>query len=88
MVRRVSLPGIVVPSERQQARTRPESAGLPLRDSTRAYPKLGIIDGGLGEALSDWVTGKWDLIAAEDANPSHGTFIGGLAVAGATSPRA
>lgn len=61
---------------------RPESAELPVRDATRSYPKLGIIDGGVGEALSDWVTGKWDLMADGDGDPRHGTFIGGLAVAG------
>lgn len=86
LVRRVSLPGIVVQSETPVFRSRPQPdrAAIPQRDSARAYPKLGIIDGGLGEALSDWVTAKWDLIADEDANPEHGTFIGGLAVAGAS----
>ncbi|ONX79037.1 peptidase S8 [Burkholderia cenocepacia] len=82
LVRRISLPGIVVQSERGSPRMRPESAELPVRDATRSYPKLGIIDGGVGEALSDWVTGKWDLMADGDGDPRHGTFIGGLAVAG------
>lgn len=84
LVRHVSLPGIVVQSETTRQRSKPDRATIPQRDSTRTYPKLGIIDGGLGEALSDWVTAKWDLIADGDANQEHGTFIGGLAVAGAS----
>lgn len=84
LVRRVSLPGVVVQSEQRSTRARPEAAQLPIRDATRSYPKLGIIDGGVGEALSDWVTGRWDLMADGDGNAQHGTFIGGLAVGGSS----
>jgi len=84
LVRRVSLPGVVVQSERPVNRVRPEVAQLPVRDTARSYPKLGVIDGGIGGALADWVTGKWDLMADGDGNPDHGTFIAGLAVAGAS----
>lgn len=85
LVRRIELPGIVVRAEAASAsgmRTRPTDATLPVRESRRTHPRLGIIDGGIGEALSDWVIDRWDVLADEDADFAHGTFIGGLAVGG------
>jgi hypothetical protein len=86
LVRRIELPGIVIRAEAVSAsgmRTRPTDATLPVRDSRRTHPRLGIIDGGISEALSDWVIDRWDILADEDADLAHGTFIGGLAVGGA-----
>lgn len=82
LVRRISLPGIVIRSAASGGRERPTDAKLAARDSARAYPKVGIIDGGVGEALSDWVIERWDILADEDSDAAHGTFIGGLCVAG------
>lgn len=86
LVRRIGLPGIVVRSMPQvgEARARPADATMPLRDTRRSHPRLGIIDGGISDALSDWVIDRWDILADEDMNYDHGTFIGGLAVAGAS----
>jgi hypothetical protein len=44
---------------------------------------MGIIDGGISAALSDWVIDRWDILADEDLDLAHGTFIGGLAAVGA-----
>jgi len=33
---------------------------IPVRDSRRTHPRIGIIDGGISEALSDWVIERWD----------------------------
>jgi hypothetical protein len=84
LVRRIELPGVVVRSARRTtpARARPAKAVLPVRNTRRTYPRLGIIDGGLSPALADWVIDRWDILADEDMDLSHGTFIGGLAVAG------
>ena len=83
LVRRIELPGIVVRAARLcMPRTRPVDATIPTRDSRRTYPRLGIIDGGVGEALSDWVIDRWDILAGEDTDLAHGTFIGGLAAIG------
>lgn len=85
LVRRIDLPGIVVRSTPQSApaiRARPTEATIQVRDSSRAHPRLGIIDGGISEALSDWVIDRWDILAEEDADLTHGTFIGGLATLG------
>lgn len=86
LVRRIGLPGIVVRSTPQAggARARPTDATIPLRDTRRSHPRLGIIDGGISDTLSDWVIDRWDILADEDMDHSHGTFIGGLAVAGAS----
>lgn len=80
LVRRIELPGIVVRavSPSHAPRTRPTNVAIPTRDSRRTYPRLGIIDGGISEALSDWVIDRWDILADADTDLSHGTFIGGL----------
>ncbi|MDO8272673.1 MAG: S8 family peptidase [Gammaproteobacteria bacterium] len=85
LVRRIGLPGIIVHSTPTPVipGTRPDRADLPVRDSNRTHPRLGIIDGGLSPALADWVIDRWEVLADEDMDLSHGTFIGGLAVAGA-----
>jgi hypothetical protein len=83
LVRRVSLPGVIMRSTTSVERVRPGQAAVPIRDSSRTHPKVGIIDGGVGEALSDWVIERWDILADEDADFAHGSFIGGLCVLGA-----
>jgi hypothetical protein len=85
LVRRIELPGIVVratPAAPPMLRARPIDVVVPVRDSRRTHPLLGIIDGGISPALSDWVIGRWDILADEDTDFAHGTFIGGLATLG------
>jgi hypothetical protein len=84
LVRRISLPGIVVRSAAQRGRSRPTNRVMPVRNQDRSYPRLGIIDGGIGGPVTDWVLDRWGLLAAEDQDLAHGTFIGGLAAAGAS----
>ena len=82
LVRKVSLPGVVVRTAGHQGRLRPTEVVMPVRDKTRTYPKIGVIDGGLSSVLSDWVTDRWNLLAEEHKDLEHGSFIGGLAVLG------
>jgi hypothetical protein len=66
LVRRIELPGIVVratPPLEPTSRVRPVEAMIPVRDSRRTHPRIGIIDGGISEALSDWVIDRWDILA-------------------------
>ncbi len=84
LVRKVSLPGVVVRATTSQGLVRPNEAMVPVRDTARTHPKIGIIDGGLGEALSDWIIDRWDILAEEHRDLAHGSFIGGLAVLGGT----
>jgi hypothetical protein len=57
LVRRIELPGVVMRSAPppEQSRIRPANANLPVRDTRRTHPRLGIIDGGISPALADWV---------------------------------
>lgn len=85
LVRRIELPGVVVRSataHTPMGRLRPTSLTIPARDSRRSHPRLGIIDGGISDALSDWVIDRWGILADEDVDHAHGTFIGGLAAIG------
>lgn len=85
LVRRIELPGLVVRSARRPeavARAWPAGVALAPRDTARSHPRLGIIDGGISNALADWVVDRWDVLADEDIDLAHGTFIGGLAASG------
>ena len=92
LVRHIDLPAIVVrtidgervsaKSAADRGRDRPGNIELPIRNSARQYPRVGIVDGGISPHLSDWVIDRWDVIDAADADLEHATFIGGLAVAG------
>jgi hypothetical protein len=87
LVRRVTLPGVVEGSARASAKRSQRSAPREFLSPTRAdevrYPLVGIIDGGVSAALEPWVVGRHGLLAPDDVDQSHGTFIGGLLVAGA-----
>lgn len=48
----------------------------------QTYPKVGVIDGGLAAPLASWVRTRWDVLAETHLDLEHGTFIGGLLVAG------
>lgn len=82
LVRHIDLPGVVVRSPVSTVRHRPEKVEAPTRNTSRSYPMVGIIDGGISSVLADWVVDRWDLLAESDADASHGTFIAGLAVMG------
>jgi len=81
LVSRISLPPVIVKSAETGQAIGP-AADVPSRDNAREYPRIGIIDGGVGPSLSDWVISKWDLLEESHTDEKHGTFIGGLLVAG------
>lgn len=82
LVKRIELPGVLVRSK-EIVRTRPETVEIESRDRGKAWPRVGVIDGGISDpALGDWVIGRWDPLATVDVDLDHGTFIGGLLVAG------
>lgn len=92
LVRHIDLPPVVVrtidgtkvsaQAAAAEGRPRPAELSIPTRNSARTYPRMGVIDGGISAQLSDWVIDRWDLLDATHADLAHGTFIGGLAVAG------
>lgn len=49
------------------------------------YPVVVVVDSGITEttpALSGWVVGRDEDVAANELNPTHGTFVAGLIVHG------
>jgi len=84
LVRSIELPPVVQPSE-----ATPEPVGelpvdvLPERiPGNGAHGIVGVIDGGVGAALDDWVEDRWDQLDPSDVDAEHGNFISGLLVAG------
>lgn len=92
LVRRIELPPIITRtiidehlsarSSTATGRIRPTTGTLPEPVAARAYPKMGVIDGGVSGGLDSWVVDRWDTLADEDKSLAHGTFIAGLAVGG------
>ena len=90
LVRRVELPPIISRTV-SPAQPNPPSSGnlqngsnfkLPPFDANRDHPVVGIIDGGISDQLAPWMLDRWNVLADVDADLDHGTFIGGLTVAG------
>jgi hypothetical protein len=92
LVRHIDLPPVIVrtidgfkvsgQSAAASGRGRPRKFSMPDRNSKRSYPRLGVIDGGISRELEDWIIGRWDVLDSSDMDHDHGTFVGGLAVAG------
>ncbi|MGC2634903.1 MAG: S8 family peptidase [Candidatus Cybelea sp.] len=84
LVKRIQIAPIPYRSRSGMARVRPTAATLPAKNADATYPLVGIIDGGIGASLSSWVVGKRGTLAPEHQDAEHGTFIGGLLVAGSS----
>lgn len=79
-VRRILLPPIIEASRIGLTESMPQSIPIPRKIALGSYPKVGIIDGGLGGHLADWTVGEHTIIAPEHLKRDHGSFIGGLLV--------
>jgi len=84
LVRRISLPGVIAASAINHSADVSKQIAMPIRKENQSYARLAVIDGGIGEALDGWIIDRWDILADEDMDQSHGSFIGGLVVAGRT----
>jgi hypothetical protein len=81
-VRRVLLPPIVVAARLNASPGNGvDSVPLPAPITGHNYPKIGVIDGGVAPLLNAWIIGSHGIVAPQDQELSHGTFIGGLLVA-------
>ncbi len=78
LVRSVQLPPKVVRAASSVA-TIGQRLQVPVRGSGD-YPRVGVVDGGVSDVLAPWVVGRYGLLADEDKNEGHGTFIGGLLI--------
>lgn len=82
LIRRIRLQPRPHASQRAVPATSAKSSTIPQPADGQAYPKVGVIDGGISAALKDWTKARWDLVADVHQDTEHGTFIGGLLVAG------
>ncbi|MEQ1801894.1 MAG: S8 family peptidase [Gammaproteobacteria bacterium] len=69
-------------SEHSMPATSATPPAIPSPADGQAYPNVGVIDGGIGVPLKSWVKVRWGLVADAHQDTQHGTFIGGLLVAG------
>jgi len=85
LVRNIELPPLI-----EAAPAVSSTAGgmrpIPTPQPKTEYPVVGIIDGGAAAipAFSQWRVGDAGLVPQPDRDESHGSFIAGLIVAGAT----
>jgi len=82
-VRRVLLPPILIGATPEQVLNEPEATtALPEKQRGVTYPRVGIIDGGLGEHLAGWCLGSYIVVAPAHKQTDHGSQIAGLLVGG------
>jgi hypothetical protein len=83
LVRSVSLPP--VPQQRHTRSAVAAETALPplLEPPSGPVGRVGVIDGGVSEALEEWVEERWGQLAEADRELHHGTFISGLLIAAA-----
>jgi len=80
-VRRILLPPIVVAGRLNKSAGKVAGcAPPPAPNAAYNYPKIGVIDGGIGPLLNAWLIGSHSIVAAGDQDLDHGTFISGLLV--------
>jgi hypothetical protein len=83
-VRRVSLPPIIEATRIQASAAPQERVSVPQRETGFEYPRIGIVDGGMGGHLASWSLGEHTIIAPGHLKRDHGSFIGGLLVGART----
>jgi hypothetical protein len=84
-IRRILLPPIFVAARLDKSVAGTTGGPVPpVPDPTapRSYPKIGVIDGGVGMLLGPWMLGSHAIVSPKDQDLEHGTVIGGLLVAG------
>ena len=58
----------------------PATSTFPGKSPGVQYPKVGVVDSGLGPALAPWVIERHDFLSTADVDGVHGSFVGGLIV--------
>ena len=81
LVRSVALPARLVESGLPKGVRLNQAFKLPPRAANRNYPIVGVVDGGLGKSLSNWIVCTENVVLPAHGDDEHGTYIGGLLVA-------
>ncbi len=80
LVRRIVLPPILQSAQGPQ-RVGGINAVIPPKVAGVTYPKVGIIDAGVGLPFSNWVIDRSKVIDPHHRSDGHGSFIAGLLTA-------
>lgn len=81
LVRRIRLQPKPSRSHASGGSTATNALVLPSPTAGIEYPKVGVIDGGIGPAFLPWVLSVWNPLASVHQDLNHGSFIAGLLVA-------
>jgi hypothetical protein len=81
LIKKIHLPPVIKRSP-SATRSRPTEAILPTPIRGNEYPQIAIVDGGIADVLNPWIRDRWRFLAPNHRGEEHGTFIGGLIVAG------
>lgn len=81
LVRRIDPPVQLV-LEQKDAKDTGKPFPLPTRVAGNSYPRIGVIDSGLGQALSPWTLGRFDHLTPAQVDAVHGSKVAGILVAG------
>ncbi len=81
-VRRISLPMRIQLSD-VPATASGAAIKLPQRSPTSRYPRVGVVDSGIGKALAPWTIGRHDFLEPDVVDGEHGSFVSGLIVGAA-----
>lgn len=84
LVRRIRFPVVLAPS------TAPSAASaipfvVPPRVASAIYPKVGVIDTGVGPVLSDWTQSRYDFLPESQCDTEHGSMVAGILLGARTA---
>lgn len=81
LVRRIDPP-VRLTLDQKQRPTEARAFSLPQPIAGNSYPKIGIIDSGVGAAFSRWTLGRFDHLTPTQVDAVHGSNVAGIIVAG------
>jgi Subtilase family len=83
LVRRIDPPvQLTLSEDAGNAPASPRSFALPTHVATRKYPRIGVIDSGVGAPLAAWTLGRFDHLQPNEVDANHGTKVAALLLAG------
>ena len=83
LVRAILPPFRLTLSDSEAAQEGRVQIDIPTPVENAPYPKVGVIDTGVGPALAEWVLERFDLLTSRECDPTHGTQVAGLITIGA-----
>jgi hypothetical protein len=81
LVRRIDPPVQLV-LEQKDAKSTAAVFPMPMRVPGNTYPRVGVIDSGIGSALAPWTLGRFDHLTPAQVDAVHGSNVAGILLAG------